>query len=180
MDKNKLRIIVGVVLIGIVVAGFFGIKWAQNNSQETSIGEEYTPEEEITEDQERMATVNLYFPNKEKNKLEIETKLVDIREMMNIPYEKIINLLKEGPKKDNLEAVIPKNTQVLKTYMDKDCLVLDLSKDFLNYDMEKDNAKENLINSIVYSLTELTEVNSVKFLIEGVENEQFNEAYTRK
>ncbi|MBR3255620.1 MAG: GerMN domain-containing protein [Clostridia bacterium] len=179
MDKNKLRIIVGVVLIAIVVAGFFGIKWAQNNSQEASIGEEYIPQEEITEDQERMATVNLYFPNTEKNKLEIETKLVDIREMMNIPYEKIINLLMEGPKKDNLENVIPKNTKVLKSYMDKDCLVLDLSKDFLNYDMEKENAKENLINSIVYSLTELTEVNSVKFLIEGNENEQFNEVYTR-
>lgn len=179
MDKNKLRIIVGILLILIVVGGFFGIKIAKNKSQETSIGEEYTPEEEITDEQDKMATVNLYFPNKEKNKLEIETKLVDIRQMMNIPYEKIFNLLKEGPKKDNLENVIPKNTKVLKTYMDKDCLVLDLSKDFLNYDMEKENAKENLINSIVYSLTELNEVNNVKILIEGNENDQFNEIYSR-
>lgn len=180
MDKVKLRIIVGVILIIIVVGGFFGMKIVQNNSQEASIIEEYTPQEEIADSQERMASVNLYFPNKEKNKLEIETKLVDIREMMNIPYEKIINLLKERPKKDNLENVIPKNTKVLKTYMDKDCLVVDFSKDFLNYDMEKENGKENLINSIVYSLTELNEVNSVKFLIEGNENEQFNEIYTRK
>lgn len=180
MDKNKLRIIVGVLLILIVVGGFFAVKMAKNSSQEASIGEEYTPQEEITEEQERMASVNIYFPNKEKNKLEIETKLVDIREMMNIPYEKIFNLLKAGPKKDNLENIIPKNTKVLKTYMDKDCLVLDLSKDFLNYDMEKENAKNNLINCIVYSLTELNEVNSVKILIEGKENEQFNEIYTRE
>ena len=180
MDKNKLRIIVGILIILIVVGGFFAIRMAKNSSQETSIGEEYTPQEEITEEQERMASVNIYFPNKEKNKLEIETKLVDIREMMNIPYEKIFNLLKAGPKKDNLEKIIPKNTKVLKTYLDKDCLVLDLSKDFLNYDMEKENAKNNLINSIVYSLTELNEVNSVKFLIEGKEDEQFNQIYTRE
>lgn len=179
MEKNKLRFIVGILLILIVVGGFFGIKIAKNKSQETSIGEEYTPEEEITDEQDKMATVNLYFPNKEKNKLEIETKLVDIRQMMNIPYEKIFNLLKEGPKKENLENIIPKNTKVLKTYMDKDCLVIDLSKDFLNYDMEKENAKENLINSIVYSLTELNEVNNVKILIEGNENEQFDEIYSR-
>ena len=180
MDKNKLRIIVGIIIILIVVGGFFAIRMAKNSSQETSIGEEYTPQEEITEEQERMASVNIYFPNKEKNKLEIETKLVDIREMMNIPYEKIFNLLKAGPKKDNLEKIIPKNTKVLKAYLDKDCLVLDLSKDFLNYDMEKENAKNNLINSIVYSLTELNEVNSVKFLIEGKEDEQFNQIYTRE
>ncbi|MBR0350796.1 MAG: GerMN domain-containing protein [Clostridia bacterium] len=180
MDKNKLRIIVGILIILIVVGGFFAIRMAKNSSQETSIGEEYTPQEEITEEQERMASVNIYFPNKEKNKLEIETKLVDIREMMNIPYEKIFNLLKAGPKKDNLEKIIPKNTKVLKAYLDKDCLVLDLSKDFLNYDMEKENAKNNLINSIVYSLTELNEVNSVKFLIEGKEDEQFNQIYTRE
>ena len=45
--------------------------------------------------------------------------------------------------------------------------------------MEKENAKENLINSIVNSLTELTEVNKVKFLIEGQENEQFKDIYVR-
>ena len=64
--------------------------------------------------------------------------------------------------------------------MDKDCLVLDLSKDFLNYDMELENGKENLIKTIVNTMTELTEVNKVKFLIEGEENGQFDEVYTRK
>ena len=108
-----------------------------------------------------------------------EARLVDVKELMNIPYEKIINMLADGPKNEKLETVIPKNTKVLKTYMDKDCLVLDLSKDFLNYDMEKENAKQNLIYSIVNTLTELTEVNSVKFLIEGQENEQFKDVYVR-
>ena len=40
--------------------------------------------------------------------------------------------------------------------------------------------KNNIINSIVNTLTELTEVNSVKILIDGQENSQFNETYQRK
>ena len=57
---------------------------------------------------------------------------------------------------------------------------IDFSKDFLNYDMEKENGKNNMVKSIVNTLTELTEVNKIKILIEGNENENFNEVYTRE
>ena len=67
-----------------------------------------------------------------------------------------------------------------KFQMDNDCLVIDISKDFLNYDMEKENGKNNMVKSIVNTLTELTEVNKIKILIEGNENENFNEVYTRE
>ena len=40
--------------------------------------------------------------------------------------------------------------------------------------------KNNLINSIVNTLTELTEINQVKIIIDGNENEELNEIYTRK
>ena len=56
----------------------------------------------------------------------------------------------------------------------------DFSIDFLNYDMEKENGKNNMVKSIVNTLTELTEVNKIKILIEGNENENFNEVYTRE
>lgn len=182
IDKKKIRIIFGSVLILIIVVGFFGFRWAQNvaTTSELKEGDEYIPEPEISEEQSMQTTVNLYFPNKETNKLEVETKLVNVKELMNIPYEKIVNLLAEGPKNENLKVIIPEGTKVLKSYMDKDCLVLDLTKDFLNYDMEQENEKENLIYSIVNSLTELTEVNKVKIIIEGNDNEQFNEIYERK
>ena len=64
--------------------------------------------------------------------------------------------------------------------MDNDCVVIDFSKEFLNYNKEDENEKNNLINSIVNTLTELTEVNKVKILIEGNENDEFNEIYARK
>ena len=37
--------------------------------------------------------------------------------------------------------------------------------------------KENIINSLVKTLTQLTEVNSIKILIDGEENVEFNEVY---
>ena len=180
MEKAKIKIIFGVIAIAIVVVGVLVIKWLKDaNEENNTIVGDYTPEAEITEDQARQTIVSLYFPGKESHELMPEARLVDVKELMNIPYEKIINLLIAGPKNEKLEGIIPENTKVLKTYLDKDCLVIDLSKDFLNYDMEKENAKENLINSIVNTLTELTEVNSIKFLIEGNENEQFKDTYVR-
>ena len=83
---------------------------------------------------------------------------------------------------DNYEKnrkLIPENTKLLQNYLEGDCIVLDFSTEFLNYDKESENGKENLINSIVNTLTELTEINQVKILINGQENSEFNEVYTR-
>ena len=41
-----------------------------------------------------------------------------------------------------------------------------------------EKAKNNMINSIVNTLTELTEVNKVKILINGNQREEFKEIYT--
>lgn len=179
MSKNNLKLIFGILIIIIAVGGFFGIKWVKEQRQEETIGDEYTPEAEISEEQARQTIVSLYFPDKETKKLTPEARLVDIKELLNLPYEKLMELLIQGPKNDKLEKIIPEETKVLRTFMEGDCLVLDLTKNFLNYEMEQYNSKDNLINSIVNTLTELTEVNKVKFLIEGEENEQFNSVYER-
>ena len=94
-----------------------------------------------------------------------EARLVDIKDIMSNPYEKLVYLLIEGPKSDKAVKVIPENTKVLKTYMEGDCVILDLSSEFLNYSKDNQKQKKNMVNSIVNTLTELTEVNSVKFMI---------------
>ena len=179
MNRKKILIIFGALLVIIAIAGYFIINNMKKDESEETIIEEYTPQPEITEEQARQTIVSLYFPSKEKQEITPEARLVDIKEIINTPYEKLINMLTEGPKNEKLEKIIPEGTTVLKTYMDNDILVIDLSKDFLNYDMEKENVKENMIKCIVNTLTELTEVNKVKILIEGNENEQFNQTYTR-
>ena len=42
----------------------------------------------------------------------------------------------------------------------------------MSFDKDDKNAKQNLINSVVYTMTQFTEINSVKFLVDGVENEE--------
>ena len=109
-----------------------------------------------------------------------EARLINIKEIINDPCDKLINLLIEGPKSDKQEKIMPENTKLLKTYMEGDCVTIDLSKEFLNYDKTEENTKEKLLQSIVHTLTQLTEVNKVKILIEGNVNEEFNETYTLK
>lgn len=178
--KNKKIVIIFVILFVIVlVGGYFAIKYAREKSAETTI-EEYTPEEEISENQLRQTIVSLYFPSKETKELTPEARLVDIKEIINNPYEKIVNLLIKGPKNEKNEKVIPENTKLLKAYMDGECLVLDFSSEILNYDKTDEKAKENIENSLLKSLTQLTEVNSIKILVDGNENEEFKEIYERE
>ena len=122
--------------------------------------------------------MSLYFLEKETNELSPEARLVDIKEIMNTPYDKLVNMLIEGPKNEKYIKLIPDNTKLNKTYKEKDMVYLDFSSEFLNYDKEDASAKQNMIDSLVKTLTQLTEVNSIKILIDGEENEEFNEIYT--
>ena len=175
--KNKKILIIFVCLFLIVlIGGYFAINYVKNKNEETIV-EEYVPEEEITEEQLRQTIVSLYFLDTQTNELVPEARLIDIKEMMTVPYEKLVNLLIEGPKNEKNKKIIPDNTKLLRNYLEGDCLVLDFSQEFLNYDKEK--GKENLVNSIVNTLTELSEINKVKILIEGKENQEFDQVYTR-
>ena len=175
--KNKKILIIFVCLFLIVlIGGYFAINYVKNKNEETIV-EEYVPEEEITEEQLRQTIVSLYFLDTQTNELVPEARLIDIKEMMTVPYEKLVNLLIEGPKNEKNKKIIPDNTKLLRNYLEGDCLVLDFSQEFLNYDKEK--GKENLVNSIVNTLTELSEINKVKILIDGKENQEFDQVYTR-
>ena len=150
MNRKKIIIFFSILLIIIAISGYFIIKNIKKNKEETLV-QEYIPQEEIGESQARQTIVSLYFPDKEKQEIKPEARLIDIKEIINTPYEKLLEMLIQGPKNDKLERVIPEGTKVLKTYMENDCLVIDFSKDFLNYDMEKENGKNNMVNDRISS-----------------------------
>lgn len=155
MKNKKIGIIFFTAFIILLIGGFFAIRYVKNKEKETVV-EEYVPEEEITEEQVRQTIVSLYFPNKETNELNPEARLIDIKEIMNNAQEKLISLLVEGPKNEKNKKVIPEGTKLNKSYFEGDCVVLDFSSEFLNYNKEEEKAKENLIDCIVNTLTELT------------------------
>ena len=180
MKNKKIIIIFSVLLIIILIGGYFTIKYVKNKKIENTNSEEYTPQEEISEEQLRQTIVSLYFPSKESKELVPEARLVDIKEIINDPCDKLVNLLIEGPKSEKEEKIIPENTKLNKSYMEEDCVVLDFSVEFLNYDKSDEKAKDKMITSIVNTLTQLTEVNKVKILIDGNINDEFKEVYNPK
>ena len=180
MKNKKIVIIFTVILILILLGGYFAIKYAKQKQEKENKVDEYTPQEEISEEQSRQTIVTLYFQNKETKELVPEARMVDIKEMVNTPYDKLINLLIEGPKNEKLERIITENTKLLGTKIDGECITVDFSAEILNYDKTNEKSKDNLINSIVNTLTELTEINKVKFLVDGTENAEFSGTYTRK
>lgn len=173
--NKKIIIIFIIILIIILISGAIGIKKAKNIENETV--EEYVPEEEIGENQIRQTFVNLYFLSSKTNELVPESRLIDIKEIINNPSKKVIDLLIEGPKNEMNSKLIPENTKINNIYYEGDCVVIDFSNDFLNYNKENEKEKQFMVDSLVKSLTQFAEINNVKILIDGMENEEFNQIY---
>ncbi|MBR3697879.1 MAG: GerMN domain-containing protein [Clostridia bacterium] len=167
--KKKIGIVI--ILMSIVILGFVVYK---NISIET----EYTPELEIEDTEYRNTAISLYFQDKESKTLQVETKLIDSKELLKNPYIKLISLLLEGPDNQNFESPIPSGTRLISVVQDGDVLVVDLSSEFLNF--ETPEAKSNSIYSIVNTVTELNEISKVKFLIDSNEIDDLNNEFARE
>lgn len=177
--KNKKVIISFVLLVCIILlVGIFAIKHIKSKKQ-NEIQEEYIPEEEISEEQFRETIVSLYFPDKETNTLKPEGRMVNVKELIQSPYNILIELLISGPKNEKLKSIVPESTKLLNASITGEVLTLDFSNELLNYDKEDEKTKENLTKSIVNTMTELTEVNKVKILVNGQENDEFPNEYDR-
>lgn len=177
MKGDRLIIIFLIMAVIVAALGYFGIKYLKGKQVSSQI-EEFTPQEEITDEQMKKTMVNLYFYNNETGKLETEARLIDATELINDPYMKLVQMLIDGPKGEKLKSLIPEDAKVIKTELDCGCVTVDMSIEFLNHTEDKD-LKNKMINSIVNTLTELNEVESVKFLINGELNDEFEEEYVK-
>ena len=175
---NKRTIIAIITLIIILLLAIFIFNNISiENTNETEQYQDYTPQEEISEEQMRQTKVILYFANAETGELEAETKIVEANTLINDPYKQIMQWLMKGPQSSNLKKLIPDGTALHDITIEKSCATINVSKEFLNYETEENKLK--IINSIVNTLTNLKEINSVKFLINGEVNEQLSETYLK-
>lgn len=86
-----------------------------------------------------------------------------------------MNLLIEGPKSEKLEKTIPEGTKVNKIELKKKVLWIDLSKEFIENHKQGAEAESRTIYSILNTMTQLNEVESVKFVIDGKEDSAFSD-----
>ena len=167
---RTILIIVAVIVLVVIIALNFSAEMVENVENETVI----EPEQEISEEQMRQTGVVLHFEDKESQQLVEEERKVDAKDLIDNPYLYVVNLLISGPKDERLQNPIPEGTKVNKVELKGDCAYVDLSKEFLN------NSGMNPIYAVVNTLTELKEVNSVKILIDGEEQDNMKEAFVRK
>lgn len=174
--KKKLIIFIITIILVIIVGGYIYKNVSIEKSNEDEY-QDYTPQEEITEEQMRQTKVILYFENSETGELEPEIKVIDAKNLIENPYKELINLLVKGPQSSNLKKLIPEGTIVHDVTVENSCAKINLSQEFLNYENEEQKLK--VINSIVNTLTNLKEITSVKFLINGEECEEIKDVYVR-
>ena len=72
-----------------------------------------------------------------------------------------------------MESAIPKGTKINNCVMNKGVLTVDLSNDFLN------SSGTNSIYSIVNTMSQFNEIDSVIFRINGEENDQLKEKFIK-
>ncbi len=105
----------------------------------------------------------------DENNLLVKTKILLDNEDTTKDIKDIITNLTIGSGNifpDNLYGVIPKNTKLNNIIIEDNVVTLDFSKELLNVDTNKSNA---LIESIVYSVTELDDINKVIITVENKE-----------
>lgn len=174
---NRKKIISIIILILIILLAFFIYRNVSIEKKQNDEYQNYTPQEEISDEQNRQTKLILYFENIETGELEAETRLVDANKLINNPEREIMNLLIKGPQSSKLKRLIPDGTAIYDIKIINSCVEINVSNEFLEFGDEKNKLK--MIKSIVNSLTNLKEINSVKFLINGEVNDKISETYVK-
>ena len=175
MKINK-KVVIAIITVILIALGVYFI--LQNISIENADDyQDYTPEEEISDEQLRQTKLILYFENAETGELDTEIKVVDANTLIENPAKEIMNLLIKGPQSNSLKKLVPDGTTLNDITVQNSCATINVSKEFLNF--ENDSQKLKIVNSIANTLSNLKEIDSIKFLIDGEENEQLKEIYIK-
>lgn len=125
--------------------------------------------------------ISLYFATEDSAKLKLEVRYVDMKEAkksVNNLAGLIVKELIAGPKDSGLKATIPEGTQLLgNVAIDAKVATVNLSKEFVDKHPGGEAAARLTIYSLVNSLTEINEIEKVKFLVNGKSTEDFKGAY---
>ncbi|MBE7015240.1 MAG: hypothetical protein E7417_00235 [Ruminococcaceae bacterium] len=116
--------------------------------------------------------MNLYYANKEKDKLVREYRKINIDDTQ--PVERyIVNELIKGPKNENNQGLLSTETGVISVETTDGTCYVNFKKDFISKNTSSSNIEALIVYSLVNSLTEREHIKNVQFLIEGKKTEQF-------
>ena len=167
MKTKKIIMYIAIIILILFIVGI-GFLMIKNNDD--NIVQEYTPAQEITDEQLRKTNIMLYFYDGVNQKLVAEIRQIDSKELLKNPEKKLIEYLIEGPKKSELLGLIPQGTKLINVELYNDTLFINFSKEFI---LNENIDKNIIIESILKTVTQLNEIEKIKILIEGKELEDY-------
>ena len=174
---KKFRIIILIVSIIFIIIFLTCILLKRKNNSKNQVEEfhniEVQPEEEVPETSNYETNIKLFLIDPTSGILTGEDVVLDARELVDNPYKYIINLLINPPDSLKVESAIPKGTKINNCVINKGVLTVDLSSEFLN------SSGTNSIYSIVNTMSQFNEIDSVIFRINGEENNQLKEKFIK-
>lgn len=169
MKLKKFLMYIGIVL-GLIFVIYLGWLIMRNKNIQNKKSEEIIPQEEISNTQLRQTIITLYFMEKQTGDLQPEARQIDARMLLENPYQTLINMLIEGPKNEQLLGLFPQDTKINNAEIKEGIVYIDFSNEFINEQKLGKEQEMKIINSILKTLLELSEVNGIKILIDGEEN----------
>lgn len=128
----------------------------------------------IEQQSSEKTTVKLYFANSNATALKAEARQVETQNSLSMEKTIITELLK-GPVSQELLAVIPQDTKLLNIETNNGVCFVSFSAEFVTKFTGGTNTGMLIVYSIVNSLTELEDVDSVQILIEGKTGAEFGD-----
>jgi hypothetical protein len=121
--------------------------------------------------------IRLYFANQDNTKLQLEVRYIPLEEAkksVNNQASLIVKELINGPTGKNAQATIPKGTKLRSPVsINGNVATVDLTKEFIENHPGGKSEAQMTIYSIVNSLTELKDIEKVKFTIDGAAKADF-------
>lgn len=173
-NLNKTLIIIFLIIIFILLFYYFNKYFYKKEINDTNNKNEISPEEEIPEENNYFTKIKLFLVDPSSDILTPEEFSIDSRNLLDNPYKYVINLLISPPKETTLKSAFAEGTKINNCVLNKGILTVDFNEEFLN------SSGTNAIYSVVNTLSEFNEIDSITFKINGKENSQLNEKFVKK
>ncbi|MDP4093792.1 MAG: GerMN domain-containing protein [Bacillota bacterium] len=176
-----------IIICFMIMTVFSGCGLLQKLGLQKSGSDELTPVSSVAMNETDAKTLNdklpiyLYFANQDNTKLKLEVRYIPMTEAkksVNNLASTIVKELIKGPAEKGLQATIPKGTKLRSPVsINARVATVDLTGEFIDNHSGGKNEAQMTIYSIVNSLTELKDIEKVKFTINGAVKADFKGFY---
>lgn len=177
-----------ILLVLMMISILILCSCGHNDDDQDAMGNEINPISSITIDEDEAAVLNeklpaiLYFGDGDKIKLVKEIRYINIKEAKKGAETFATAIVKEllnGPKSEGLTAIIAEGTSLRSPVtIEERVATVDFTKEFIDNHPGGKELAEITLYSVVNSLTEMKEIERVKFIINGKDTKNFKDNIT--